>query len=216
MMKAVFDLSTNQLTVIGNDIQTLIFTVTEMGEWNTVNDLEGNPLFDIQLDHDDYASDGGSLTNPINYSIQYVNLIKGFSDVVEQGEDWRNAELTVITSQPYLQVLGISNEYKFDRNTAKFLVEDKDGKELIFCTSLNMASDIFTSNNGSKMTAIDENGLKKVIAEPTYRFNGDEYVIADKFEDGGLVVAKKGLMITKLNGTMGRENWLPLKLKSVK
>jgi len=112
MMKAVFDLSTNQLTVIGNDIQTLIYTITEMGEWNTVNDLEGKSLYDIQLDHDDYANDGGSLTNPKNYNLQYVNLIQtNDSDWhYQQGTDWKNAEVTLITSQPHLTILGINNE----------------------------------------------------------------------------------------------------------
>jgi hypothetical protein len=161
MMKAVYDIYTQILIVTGDNIQTLVTIITEMGEWNSVNDLEGNPLYDIQLDFDDSIDEGTNTElNVDNYNLQYVNLIPtGDKEYpLTSGTDWRNAELTIIKSKPHMEVLGIKGE-------------------------------------------------------PTYTFEGKEYVEADQFEDGGVVISKGGKTITRLYGCLGRENWKPLKLK---
>jgi hypothetical protein len=44
-----------------------------------------------------------------------------------------------------------------------------------------------------------------------YTFENETYIEADKFTDGGVVISKDGKTITRLNGCLGRENWIPLK-----
>ncbi len=45
-----------------------------------------------------------------------------------------------------------------------------------------------------------------------FKFEGNNYIISNTFTDGGVVVSKDGKTITRLNGVLGRENWIPLKL----
>ena len=41
-------------------------------------------------------------------------------------------------------------------------------------------------------------------------FEGKTYQPATKFTDGGVCMSKDGKTITRLNGVLGRENWIPL------
>ena len=107
MLKATYDLNTKVLTIFGNQIKTFVETIDEMSEWRTVNDLDDNPLYDVQLDFDDSIDKTSADTtlNPENYILQYVNLIKLSEDTYEMGHNWQNAELTIIKTQPTLEVL---------------------------------------------------------------------------------------------------------------
>jgi hypothetical protein len=163
MLKATYDLNTKVLTIFGNEIKTFVETIDEMGEWRTVNDLDDNPLFDVQLDFDDSIDETSADTNlnPENYNLQYVNLIKLSEDTYEMGRDWQNAELTTIKTQP-LEVIGVSNEIKFNPTNATFEVRNDKGEVKLSTKSLNKASDYSVLNGGS-VIAIDINGIEKKL-----------------------------------------------------
>ena len=99
---------------MGDTINTLIKTVDEMGEWDTLNDINGNPLYDIQLDFDDSIDKESEDTkyNHENYNLQYVNLVEdNFSlGSLKQGDNWDNIELVVISTVPFLKTLGIKHK----------------------------------------------------------------------------------------------------------
>lgn len=108
-MKAIYNLTTKVLIVLGDEIQNFIETIDEMGEWRTLYDKEGNPLFDVQLDFDDSIDKGRNTTlNPNNYNVQYVNLIKTSEDseTYSMGDNWKNIELTIIIDKPSVKILG--------------------------------------------------------------------------------------------------------------
>jgi hypothetical protein len=109
-MKAIYNLTTKLLIVTGDAIKNFIETVDEIGEWRTLNDTEGNPIFDIQMDYDDSIdkTETDHTLNPDNYNLQYVNLVVDEFQGVIQGEDWRNIELTIIEDKPSfsLKILG--------------------------------------------------------------------------------------------------------------
>ena len=109
-MKAVYDITTKQLIIIGDTITTLILIVDEIGGWYTINDLENNPLYDIQLDFDDSIDIESENTelNHKNYNLQYVNLVEDKTSVgsLTQGNNWDNIETTIIRTKPFLEILG--------------------------------------------------------------------------------------------------------------
>jgi hypothetical protein len=171
MLKATYDLDTKVLTIFGNNIKTFVETIDEMGEWRTVNDLDGNPLFDVQLDFDDSIDENKhTKLNVENYNLQYVNLIR-LSDnedgqMYEMGHNWQNAELTIIKTKKGLKVLGATDEIKFvpNHNTI-FEVRSKKGDVLFESKSLNKTSDykVLHGTEGCFVVAIDELGLEKKI-----------------------------------------------------
>jgi hypothetical protein len=87
-----FDAKTNLLTIIGEGIQPKQITIDEYDSWDCVNDLSGEPKYDIQLGYDEgYIQDIG---HPFGF--QYVNLVPTPEGNWEQGEDWNNAENFVL------------------------------------------------------------------------------------------------------------------------
>lgn len=110
MLQATFDISTNILTILGDRVNPFVEYVTEMGEWNTLySNFTNLPLFDIQLDFDDSIDTKSENTtlNPENYNLQYVNLVMNPDGSYHMGSDWRNIELVILHSQPFLKKLGI-------------------------------------------------------------------------------------------------------------
>lgn len=176
MLRAIYNLTTKVLIVTGNEISTFVEVIDEMGEWRTLCDTEGEPLYDVQLDFDysiDETSKDTSL-NPENYNVQFVNLIKLSEDKVsasttyEMGHDWKNAELTIIRDKPSLEVIGVTEQFKFNPLTATFVVADINGKELLRCKSGNRASDRSVeyrtaTHQEATILAIDDNGLTRKI-----------------------------------------------------
>jgi hypothetical protein len=166
-MKAVFNIDTNLLIITGNEIKTHVKVIEKMGGWDTLSDLGNNPIYDYQLDFDDSMDKISDFTyaNPKNYNLQYVTLKEtGIKECpYEQGNDWNSIELTLISTEPTLQIHGCKSELVFNPSTARFIVKDNEGKELCNCMSLTMASDIYITNHGASFFAIDTNGIKKVL-----------------------------------------------------
>ncbi len=169
MLKATYDLDTKVLTIFGNNIKTFVETIDEMGEWRTVNDTDGVPLFDVQLDFDDSIDENkNTILNVENYNLQYVNLVKaqdGFIGV-EMGDNWQNAELTIIKTKKGLKVLGTTDEIKFtpSKNT-RYEVRNKVGDVVYKTKNLNAFSD-YTVLNVCKdcvFVAVDELGIERKL-----------------------------------------------------
>ena len=172
MLKATYDLDTKVLTIFGNNIKTFVETIDEMGEWRTVNDTDGVPLFDVQLDFDDSIDETSKNTelNVENYNLQYVNLIKISEDkdgvMYEMGHNWMNAELTVIKTKKGLKVLGTTDEIKFEaNNNTRYEVRSKEGYILFESKSLNKTSDYKVLHGSEKcfVVAIDELGIERKL-----------------------------------------------------
>lgn len=161
MLKAIYNLTTNVLIVTGNGITTFIETIDEMGEWRTLYCNHGYPLYDVQLDFDDSLDETKETElNPNNYNVQYVNLIKGEGDELEMGGDWQNAELTIIKDEPRLEVVGTTNKFDFNMDTATFFVTDRDGKLIKKTKSLNEASDTSVlSKDCGGVVGVDADGI---------------------------------------------------------
>jgi hypothetical protein len=165
-MKAVYNIQTKQLIVIGDNIKTLTKKVDEMGEWDCVLDLHGKPKFDIQLDFDDSCNNGRYVDTELIsdfYNFQFVNLVDtgDAEQPQKQGQDWQNAEVVIMNGY---NVLGIQHEYVFDSKTdgLHFFVERPNGTLIVNgIASLNTASDLHASNEGSILYAIDHKGIRK-------------------------------------------------------
>ncbi len=173
MLKATYDLDTKVLTIFGNNIKTFVETIDEMGEWRTVNDTDGIPLFDVQLDFDDSIDETSKNTklNVENYNLQYVNLIKISEDkdgvMYEMGHNWMNAELTVIKTKKGLKVLGTTDEINFEANLkTRYEVRSKEGDMVFESKSLNKISDYKVLHGTEKcfVVAIDELGLERKLS----------------------------------------------------
>ena len=89
-MEAIYNIKTRQLSIIGGGILPFRVNVPQDQEddyWNTVNDLRGAPLYDINL------FNYGEETN-----LQYVNLVDDGDGGLECGDDYQLAELTIINN----------------------------------------------------------------------------------------------------------------------
>lgn len=106
-MKATYNLETRVLVVSGKEILpfTVIIPENEFYEyWDTVEDLNGNSLYDINIWFDHFDDIDHSINNPKNWQAQYVDLI-GEGDGIRVGNDYRQLELTVIGEKVMKKVL---------------------------------------------------------------------------------------------------------------
>lgn len=62
---------------------------------------------------------------------------------------------------------------------------------------------------GIENQGVDVTGLSCAPAFIT--FNGVEYEVLDKFTDGGFCISKDLKQLHRLDGALGRENWIPVK-----
>lgn len=89
-MKATYNLETRVLVVTSEDtldFKAIVPRDQEEDYWNTVLDLCGEPLYDINL------FDYGEETN-----LQYVNLVDDGDGGLECGDEYQLAELTIINN----------------------------------------------------------------------------------------------------------------------
>ena len=99
-MKATFNIKTRILHVTGKEIYSLRMRlkVGECGDWwHSVNSKEtGNPIYDINLWHDDFVQDGGKWDNPKNWKMQYVGLRKNEKSIyLENDGDYKVMKMKV-------------------------------------------------------------------------------------------------------------------------
>lgn len=86
--KVSINIDKQMYTVEGVGMPVQTFRYTEIGEWNTVKNTEGEYIFDIQIDYDDY--DG--------WTIQFVDLVDGENGCLKQGEKFNSIKPKIIKS----------------------------------------------------------------------------------------------------------------------
>ena len=87
-MKAVYNTISKELVVTGEEIQDFKVIIPQDQEedyWNTVKDMEGNYIYDINLYN--YGDE---------IQFQYVNLIDDGDGGLECGDDYKSIELITI------------------------------------------------------------------------------------------------------------------------
>ena len=93
----------NKYLVIGKGIASQIISFYDYSDWDTINDFNREPLFDVQIDFDDSIK----MDNPNDYyQFQYVDIIYDDDGNSTQGDSWGNAEITV-TKLPLDEVYNI-------------------------------------------------------------------------------------------------------------
>jgi|15BtaG_2_1085339.scaffolds.fasta_scaffold01870_8 hypothetical protein len=101
--------------VFGRGIPTKIISFDDYSDWDTVVDLNGEMIFDVQIDFDDSVK----LDNPNDYyQFQYVNLIYDDDGNQRQGEDWDSVygeENLIITTLSLSDALS-SFKYLINKN----------------------------------------------------------------------------------------------------
>ena len=89
--RVILNTSEKQYVVMGKGIPTQVRKFDSYSDWDSVQDLNGEPVFDIQIDSDE---DMGKTI----YQFQYVNLIwREDQDNWEIGLDYQSVDVEVVT-----------------------------------------------------------------------------------------------------------------------
>lgn len=107
--KVILNPIEKQYVVIGKGIPVQVRRFDDYSDWDSVNDLNGEPVFDVQIDFDNSVK----MDNENNYyQFQYVNLI--YDEDANTGLDYYNADELIITETPLAQVIAdlFKNNYK--------------------------------------------------------------------------------------------------------
>jgi len=100
--KVILNPSERQYVVIGKGIPVQVRRFDDYSDWDSVNDLNGEPVFDVQIDFDDSVK----MDNEDKYyQFQYVNLIYDEDGNPSTGLDYNCANELVITETPLAQVI---------------------------------------------------------------------------------------------------------------
>jgi hypothetical protein len=70
--------------VFGKGMPVQVIKYDEFGEWNCVKDNDGNVVFDVQIDYDDY------------WQFQFVDLIHDENGDLKQGLNWNSVKPKII------------------------------------------------------------------------------------------------------------------------
>ena len=109
--KVILNPIEKQYVVIGKGIPVQVRRFDNYSDWDDVNDLNGEPVFDVQIDFDDSVK----MDNENNYyQFQYVNIIYDEDGNAKTGLDYYNADELIITETPLAQVIAdlFKNNYK--------------------------------------------------------------------------------------------------------
>lgn len=95
--RVILNVQEQQYIVIGKGIPVQVRKFDSFSDWDSVQDLNGEPVFDVQIDNDPDCD------NP--YQFQYVNLIwREDQDNWEIGLDYEGVVPEVVT-QPIAEIL---------------------------------------------------------------------------------------------------------------
>ena len=101
------NLQEKQYLVIGTNIPVQVRHYDELDEWNSVNNMNGEPWFDVHISFDDSVK----CENPDDYyQFEYVNLVHEYNDkesisCLTMGDSWANPDNIIITKEPIAQVV---------------------------------------------------------------------------------------------------------------
>ena len=96
--RVILNTSEKQYVVIGKGIPTQVRKFDNYTDWDSVENLDGEPVFDVQIDDDNQINGKfiGNAKHP--YTFQYVNLIwREDQDNFEVGLDYQSVDLEVVT-----------------------------------------------------------------------------------------------------------------------
>jgi hypothetical protein len=99
--KVYLNVKEKQYLVVGTNLPVQVIEFESFSDWDTVNDMNDEPLFDVQID-DDMSGD------TVTYNFQYVNLIPNPEDdgqTLIMGSDWRNPDKLIVTSVPISEII---------------------------------------------------------------------------------------------------------------
>lgn len=95
--RVILNPSEKQYLIIGKGLPIQVRKFDNFSDWDSVQNLDGEPVFDVQIDDDPDCD------NP--YQFQYVNLIwREDQDNWEVGLDYQGVEPEVVT-EPIVQIL---------------------------------------------------------------------------------------------------------------
>ena len=100
--KVILNPSENQYVVIGRGIPVQVKRFDNYSDWDSVNDLNGEPVFDVQIDFDDSVKMDDENKY---YQFQYANLIYDEDGTLTTGLDYNFANELIITQTPLAQVI---------------------------------------------------------------------------------------------------------------
>lgn len=100
--KVILNPSEKQYVVIGKGIPIQVKQFEDYSDWDSVNDLNGDPVFDVQIDFDDSVKMDDEHKY---YQFQYVNLIYDEDGNASTGFDYYCADELVVTPTPLAQVI---------------------------------------------------------------------------------------------------------------
>lgn len=100
--RVILNVRERQYIIIGKGLPIQVRKFDSFSDWDSVQNLDGEPVFDVQIDFDDSVK----LDNPNEYyQFQYVNLIwREDQDNWEVGLDYQGVEPEVVT-EPIVQIL---------------------------------------------------------------------------------------------------------------
>jgi hypothetical protein len=79
-----------QYIVIGKGLPVQVVSFHDFSDWDSVNDLDGNAVFDVQIDFDDSVK----LKNTDEYyQFQYVNLVVDEKGDISTGMDYQGVKV---------------------------------------------------------------------------------------------------------------------------
>lgn len=97
--KVILNVAEKQYVVIGKGLPVRVIRFGNFSDWDSVNDKNGEPIFDIQIDEDE---DRGKTV----YNFQYVNLVWDNKEgLYKMGLDYNNAKELIVTETPIAQVV---------------------------------------------------------------------------------------------------------------
>ncbi len=107
--KVILNPIEKQYAVIGEGIPVQIRRFDDYSDWDSVNDLNGEPVFDVQIDFDDSVK----MDNKDKYyQFQYVNIIYDKDGNPNTGDDYKSVNELVITETPLAKVIAdLFNSY---------------------------------------------------------------------------------------------------------
>lgn len=100
--KVILNPSEKQYVVIGKGLPVQVRRFDDYSDWDSVNDLNGEPIFDVQIDFDDSVKMDDK---DKYYQFQYVNLIYDEDGNASTGDDYHCANELVVTEIPLAQVI---------------------------------------------------------------------------------------------------------------
>ena len=111
--KVILNVEEKTYIVIGKGLPVQIKKFQDFSDWDSVKDIDGEPIFDVQIDAEEY--DCKCCEGDMHYNFQYVNLIWSNKEkLYRMGLDYDNPKELIITEVSIAQVVAdlLEKEYK--------------------------------------------------------------------------------------------------------